>query len=125
MSLERYTNFAEGEDRIHQMKMVSSPDGVVVDPTPVTAESKIEVFYDGLLFKNGADAIWVYVGYGHNNQWNNSEYFKMNKTGWGFEKSFYISGYDRLNFCFKDSADNWDNNNGLNWSYEIHDGHQH
>ena len=96
--------------------------GVVVKPTPITSKSKIKVMYSGLLMKNGADALWAHAGYGKNNAWKSSQYLQMQNKGDIYELDFEVKGASRLNLCFKDSANNWDNNNGLNWSYEIHNG---
>jgi hypothetical protein len=30
-----------------------------------------------------------------------------------------VEGDREINFCFKDDADNWDNNYGVNWKTEI------
>nr|WP_236995025.1 carbohydrate-binding protein [Heliomicrobium modesticaldum] len=32
------------------------------------------------------------------------------------------NGGDGVHFCFHDSAHNWDNNNGLNWTIQVHNG---
>lgn len=96
--------------------------GVAVKPTPITSESKVKVIYSGLLMKDGADALWAHTGYGKNNAWHGSQYLQMQNKGDKYELDFDVKGTSRLNLCFKDSANNWDNNNGLNWSYEIHNG---
>ncbi|HHW28649.1 MAG TPA: hypothetical protein GXX21_03700 [Syntrophomonadaceae bacterium] len=44
---------------------------------------------------------------------------RMEKVGNEWEKEIRIEKEGQFNFCFKDSANNWDNNNGLNWSYTI------
>lgn len=123
MSWEKVTQYADsGTSQLEHMKAASYPDGVAVDPTPITAGQRVTIFYDGLLSKSGADSIWLHCGYGPNNSWHVSKTIQMNKTGWGYEKSFDVMSSERMNFCFKDSANHWDNNNGMNWSYEIHNG---
>jgi hypothetical protein len=48
---------------------------------------------------------------------------KMKKGRDGsWSASLVVNDPTRLNFCFHDGADHWDNNSGRNWSYEIHDG---
>ena len=37
-----------------------------------------------------------------------------------FHTALTATGSRELNFCFKDSAQNWDNNNGWNWSCPIY-----
>jgi hypothetical protein len=43
----------------------------------------------------------------------------MNKASDGFEQTADITREGQFNFCFKDGANNWDNNNTLNWNYQI------
>ncbi|MFZ5595425.1 MAG: carbohydrate-binding protein [Bacillota bacterium] len=117
------SNFGEHMDRLKSMYEANYPQGVVVDPTPITASQEIAVLYYGLLAKSGAEQIYLHVGYGAENGWQNVYDYKMSKTGWGWVKTLEMpEDQTRFNFCFKDSAGNWDNNNGVNWSFTIHDG---
>lgn len=96
--------------------------GVRVYPTPITLGEHINIVYDGLLHNSGAADIYLHVGYGPNNSWRDIRDIKMLRTGRGWEQTFQVNDPTRLNFCFKDGAQNWDNNWGHNWSFEIHDG---
>lgn len=113
----------EDRTRLEQMRAAEYPGGVVVDPMPVTAGSEVTIMYYGLLAQCGADQIWLRTGYGDPDNWQDVYDHRMERTGYGWVKNIRVSeDYDRLNFCFKDSANNWDNNNGLNWSFIIHKG---
>ena len=109
----------------------SSPDGmgnvggVNVYPTPITRGEHVNIIYDGLLASSGADEVYLHVGFGTHGNWQDIRDIKMFHTGRGWEQTLKASDPSRLNFCFKDSADNWDNNSGYNWSFEIHDGRQY
>jgi len=117
------TNFGTGASKLERMAEADFPGGVVVDPTPITAGQETTVFYNGLLARSGADQIWLRIGYGSPDNWQNVSDWKMSKTGYGWVKTFEAPvDQDRINFCFKDSANNWDNNNGLNWTWTIHNG---
>ena len=117
------TNFGTGEERYRLMHDLDFPGGVVVDPTPITAGEEITIFYNGPLAQTGAPPIYLHVGYGPGQAWRRISDLRMAKTGWGWVKTLEIPiDEDRLNFCFRDSANNWDNNGGVNWSYEIHQG---
>ncbi|MDN5347156.1 MAG: hypothetical protein PWP65_720 [Clostridia bacterium] len=113
---------SENETRLQEMRAAEYPGGVVVDPVPITRDEEVTVLYYGLLSQAGADQIWMRVGYGDADRWENIYDYRMEKTGYGWVKNIRAEGSGRLNICFKDSANNWDNNNGLNWSFEIHDG---
>jgi len=98
--------------------------GVLTSPVPVTSGEQVTIRYNGLLASSGADTVYLHVGYGPSYSWKNTKDIPMKRTPEGFEASFKAEANDRLNFCFKDSADNWDNNNGKDWSYTIHNGRQ-
>jgi hypothetical protein len=116
------SNFGDWQGRLKAMSDIDYPGGVVVDPTPITAGEEITVFYNGLLSTSGADQVYLHIGYGPGKEWRNIADLKMSRTGWGWVKTIEIPFEDRFNFCFRDSADNWDNNNGVNWSFIIHNG---
>ena len=101
---------------------VDEAHGVTVYPTPITLGDHINIIYNGLLSNSGADQVWLHFGYGMHDNWHETKDMKMFHTGRGWEQTFQVADPSRLNFCFKDSANNWDNNNGHNWSFEIHNG---
>ena len=121
---KKYTNFSQQDDRLRLMREAEFPGGVVVDPTPITAGAKVTVLYYGLLAEGGADEIYLHTGYGPDDRWYDVYEYKMGHTTRGFEKTFNVNDPTRLNFCFRDSIGNWDNNSGSNWSFEIHTGQQ-
>lgn len=98
--------------------------GVAVEPLPITAGGEIKAKYRGLLHKNGAQEIYMHAGYGHRD-WHGIQDIKMTKApdgSWSATVNLDPEETSRFNFCFRDSAFNWDNNKGLNWSIEIHNG---
>lgn len=116
------TNFGEGAEKIRLMREADFPGGVVVDPTPITAFEEVTVFYNGLLAQSGAEQIYLHVGFGDPRHWKNVQDLRMSRTGYGWVKTLEMPDESHFNFCFRDSAYNWDNNNGRNWTYEIHNG---
>lgn len=73
----------------------------------------IEVTYDGLLAKSGADTVYAFYGYG--DKWLSRSVHKMNRTDYGFKTNIPTNA-NVVHVAFKDSANNWDNNNGQNYS---------
>lgn len=108
--------------KLKEMLEADYPQGVVVSPTPITAGEEITILYHGPLAEDRNKQIFLHVGYGKARSWYNIQDYKMSKTGWGWVKTLEMSDDSRLNFCFRDSQDNWDNNSGMNWSFEIHNG---
>lgn len=119
------SRFGDGETRLKAMSEANYPGGVVVDPTPITAGQEVTVFYNGLLGQEGKGKVYLRYGYGSAADWHDVGDIRMDRTGWGWVSDVTVPNFEeRFNFCFKDSADNWDNNNGTNWSFQVHDGSQ-
>lgn len=93
--------------------------GININPSSPCYGDKVKVVYDGLLTKSGATELYAHVGFGHN--WNNSFDYKMTRTAQGFETSIPVSSHEHLNLCFKDAANNWDNNNGYNYTLPVNE----
>ncbi|MCX7745890.1 MAG: carbohydrate-binding protein [Clostridia bacterium] len=92
-------------------------NGVIITPNVVAEGDKATFLYKGLLFKSGADYVYMRAGYG--DDWRSTTDIKMNPTGEGFEASLPVTERDKLNVVFKDSANNWDNNSGMNYSFKV------
>lgn len=93
-------------------------NGVFISPAIPAVNQEVRITYNGLLFRNGASDIYAHVGFGNN--WNPTVNYRMRRSEQGFEVSIPIDRYtDNLNICFKDSADNWDNNCGSNYSFPV------
>jgi len=92
-------------------------NGVSLSPAVPTAGDNVKVVYDGLLSKSGAEQVYARIGYG--NGWDNPYDYKMTRAMTGFEATVPVTNADTLNICFKDSANNWDNNSGMNYVFDI------
>ncbi|MGE5474435.1 MAG: carbohydrate-binding protein [Ignavibacteriales bacterium] len=80
---------------------------------------KIRLKYNGILADNGAQDIYTAVSYGSNSYWEDVKYYKMDKVDYNTFETF-IPASERTNFniCFKDGANNWDNNSGTNYTFD-------
>ncbi|MCW2277256.1 carbohydrate-binding protein [Heliophilum fasciatum] len=122
MSNLKYSNFEE-DNRIEAMANHTYPGGVRVDPMPITAGQDVTILYSGLLANSGADQVFLHLGYGDSDKWEDTQELRMEKLGWGWAKVISADDWGRtMNLCFRDSASNWDNNSGHNWSFQIHNG---
>ena len=88
-------------------------NGITISPANFSSGDKIKVTYTGLLSQSGANEVYAHIGWGES--WENVDDIKMSKTKTGFSTT--ITAYNSaLNLCFKDTCDNWDNNNGNNYT---------
>nr|WP_269438385.1 carbohydrate-binding protein [Phosphitispora fastidiosa] len=93
---------------------------IKADPTSSDGKN-VKIIYDGLLSKSGADQVFMRAGFGTRRGWQSTYDHPLKKSDRGWESPVLHMNDDQLNFCFKDSASNWDNNNGENWTYVIKD----
>lgn len=93
--------------------------GVSAVPEGAGLGEELHIIYSGLLFKDGADRVYMHVGYGPGQRWTDIRDFEMKQSGRGWEVTMPVYRAGSLNFCFRDRANNWDNNSGRNWSYQI------
>jgi hypothetical protein len=91
--------------------------GITAEPYPAGVGDRVHIRYSGLLSQAGADKIFLHMGYG--DQWADTKDYEMEHTEQGWEADIKVYRGGRMYFCFKDRADNWDNNQGHNWSYQI------
>ncbi len=89
-----------------------APKGVEVRPAGF---NEVNIIYNGLLAKSGADQVYLHCGFGDPKNWQNVSTIKMDRTLRGWESTLRMQN-SQMSFCFKDSANNWDNNNGYNWT---------
>lgn len=94
-------------------------NGVSLSPVRGTLGSQIKLSYDGLLVKSGASDVYAHIGYGGN--WQNLQDIKMAKTSSGFEATIPVNQKMSLNICFKDATNNWDNNSGQNYVFNMNE----
>lgn len=92
-------------------------NGIRLTPTKVTKGDNVKISYDGILAQSGATDVYAHVGFGSN--WDDARDYKMLKTLTGFEASIPITHPKPVNVCFKDSINNWDNNSGSNYTFDI------
>ena len=95
-----------------------SIQGVKVKPLADDGK-EVSIFYHGPLSQAGASMVYLHCGYGNKNDWVQVDDLPMKQVNNGWEKTLHIDMENNLNFCFRDSAENWDNNSGDNWAYRI------
>lgn len=89
-------------------------NGITIKPATFSVGDKIKLTYNGLLSESGAEEVFAHIGWGES--WENLDDIKMSKTKSGFTATISIESMNELNLCFKDAMNNWDNNNGCNYT---------
>lgn len=105
------------EHKIVDVKEPIQMDNVTVTPVLPT-RCQVKIAYHGLLDQSGAQDVYLRIGYGTNDQWQDIYDYKMERGSEGWEKVIQVKREHCLRFCFKDGANHWDNNSGLNWSVQ-------
>jgi len=82
------------------------------------SETHGKISYSGLLAKSGAQEICGVYGYGSNQNWENVTTLHFKKEGDGvFQAIVPLESGKNINIAFKDPAENWDNNSGMNYTF--------
>ncbi|MEW5784154.1 MAG: carbohydrate-binding protein [Bacillota bacterium] len=92
-------------------------DRISLEPGSPSKGQTVKLEYRGLLAQSGADSVWLHCGF---DGWSQLQDIPMSRTyGGSFSCTAEVRGNKEMNFCFKDSANHWDNNNGHNWTVPI------
>ena len=101
----------EGDIKMELVKNVFFNTDKLVENT------KVKISYVGVLFQGNSEEVYIHYGFGPN--WNNVNEVKMEKTELGFQAEIDLLSGDTLNFCFRNSKNEWDNNNNANYVFPI------
>jgi len=92
-------------------------NGVLLSKKAIYSGDKVKVSYNGLLVQAGAKSIFLHVGFG--DKWESSSFTPMKLEQGVFNAELEIIDSKSFGVCFKDCAENWDNNSGENYVYSI------
>ena len=79
--------------------------------------TNVKVSYTGKFYQGNNEKVFLHYGYGKD--WNNINEIEMSKTDLGYQAELNLIGQDTLNFCFKNQNNEWDNNCGKNYVFDI------
>ena len=84
----------------------------LIENTPV------KISYTGNLYEEDYNgSVFIHYGFGAN--WDNVTEVEMEKTDLGYQAEIELKDKETFNFCFRNSEDMWDNNNGENYIFPI------
>ena len=79
--------------------------------------SKVKISYTGKFYQDDSQNVIVHYGFG--SQWNNVNDIEMVKTELGFQTEIELLQGESLELCFKNGNDEWDNNDGKNYVFQL------
>lgn len=79
--------------------------------------TKVKISYAGKLFQDESEEVFIHYGFGIN--WDNLGEIQMEKTELGFQAEVELLSDETFNFCFRNSNNVWDNNEGQNYVFPI------
>ena len=77
----------------------------------------VKISYTGKLFQEDSEEVFIHYGFGPN--WDNLNEIKMEKTELGFQAEIELISSECLNLCFRNSNNEWDNNDSQNYTFDI------
>ena len=104
------------------MKQTANNQCVKLNTEIIKPKDVVEITYKGILAQSGAEAVYIHCGSSDIKNWKDIQDVKMTKNSDNtFSASILIQEGTTFNMCFRDSANNWDNNSGSNYSLVIED----
>ena len=79
--------------------------------------TNVKVSYTGKFYQGDNDKVFIHYGYGKD--WDNVQEVEMKKTDLGYQTELNLAGNETINFCFKNQNNEWDNNLGQNYVFNI------
>ena len=83
----------------------------------LTPNSIVKISYTGKFFQDGSKNVIIHYGFG--NKWENLSEHEMKKSDLGFQIEIELLDKGTFNFCLKNENNEWDNNNGQNYIFQI------
>lgn len=92
-------------------------NGVSLSKKTFYCGDRVKVSYKGLLAQSGAQQVFLHIGYG--DAWEDKLLIPMEYDKGIFSAEIAILDFEGFEVCFKDVAENWDNNSGENYVFSI------
>lgn len=83
----------------------------------LTPNTVVKISYTGKFFQNNSEK--VTIRYGFDSNWEEAREEQMTKTELGYQIEIELLDKETFNFCLKNENDEWDNNDGENYVFNI------
>lgn len=98
-------------------KVMELVKNIFFNTDKLVENTKVKISYTGKFFQDHSEEVFIHYGFGL--LWENINEIKMEKTELGFQTEITLMESDSLNFCFRNGTNQWDNNDGQNYSFPI------
>ena len=79
--------------------------------------TSVKISYTGKFYQQNCEKVILHYGFGTN--WENVSDIEMENTELGFQTEIPLLNGTSLELCFKNENDEWDNNEGVNYSFPL------
>lgn len=79
--------------------------------------SKVKISYTGKFFEDFSQEVFIHYGFGPD--WEDLADEKMSRTDLGLQIEIDLLENDTFNFCFRNENNEWDNNDGNDYIFEL------
>ena len=83
----------------------------------LTPNTVVKISYTGKFFQDDSQEVTIHYGFGEN--WEETTDELMTKTELGYQIEIELQYEPTFNFCIKNDKDEWDNNDGQNYVFNI------
>lgn len=83
----------------------------------LTPNTVVKISYTGKFFQDDSQEVTIHYGFGEN--WEGTTDELMTKTDLGYQIEIELQDEPTFNFCIKNDKDEWDNNDGQNYVFNI------
>ena len=83
----------------------------------LTPNTVVKISYTGKFFQDDSEEVTIHYGFG--DDWENTVDETMTKTDLGYQIEVTLADAPTFNFCIKNEKDEWDNNDGQNYIFNI------
>lgn len=90
---------------------------IYLNTDKIYENSSLIILYNGILSQNTKNKVFLH--YGYNDNWDKQDELKLKRTESGLLGVLRISAGTNFQFVFRDSENNWDNNNDSNYVLPI------
>ena len=92
-------------------------ENIFFNTDKLTPYITVKITYAGKFFEDKSKEVFLH--YGFNNNWEKAKDIKMEKSDLGYQAEIQLNNDKKLNICFFNEKNEWDNNDSNNYNFPI------